>query len=74
LPITKQKNDAESIDLDNRPCPGLTNGRRTGTYRSGEDIGANSIIPTISRADVADFMLKQLTGDTYLHKAPSVMY
>jgi putative NADH-flavin reductase len=54
--------------------PKLTNGQRTGAYRSGERIAANSIIPTISRADVADFMLKQLTDDTYLHKAPAVMY
>jgi putative NADH-flavin reductase len=55
-------------------APRLTNGRRTGTYRSGEDIATNSIIPTISRADVADFMLTQLTSDTYLRKAPGVMY
>ena len=55
-------------------APKLTNGRRMGTYRSGGEIGANSIIPTISRADVADFMLKQLAGDTYLRKAPGVMY
>ena len=54
--------------------PRLTNGCRTGAYRSGERIAANSIIPTISRADVADFMLKQLTDDTYLHKAPAMMY
>ena len=55
-------------------APRLTNGRRTGTYRSGEDIGANSIIPAISRADVAEFMLKQVTDDTYLRKAPAVTY
>jgi putative NADH-flavin reductase len=54
--------------------PRLTNGQCTGAYRSGERIVANSMIPTISRADVADFMLKQLTDDTYLHKAPAVMY
>jgi putative NADH-flavin reductase len=53
--------------------PRLTNGQRAGAYRSGECIGANSFIPTISRADVADFMLKQLTDDAYLHKTPSVM-
>jgi putative NADH-flavin reductase len=54
--------------------PRLTKGRRTGAYRSGERIVATSIIPTISRADVADFMLKQLTDDTYLRKTVSVMY
>ena len=55
-------------------APRLTNGRRTGTYRSGDDLGANAIIPAISRADVAEFMLKQVTDDTYLRKAPAVMY
>jgi putative NADH-flavin reductase len=54
--------------------PRLTKGRRTGAYRSGERIVATSIVPTISRADVADFMLKQLTDDTYLRKTVSVMY
>jgi putative NADH-flavin reductase len=54
--------------------PRLTKGRRRGTYRSGERIVATSIIPTISRADLADFMLRQLTDDTYLHKTVSVMY
>lgn len=53
--------------------PRLTNGRRTGAYRIGERIRAKSIFPAISRADVADFMLKQLTDDTYLHKAPGVI-
>jgi nucleoside-diphosphate-sugar epimerase len=55
-------------------APRLTNGRHTGTYRSGEDIRANTIIPAISRADVADFILKQLSDDTYLGKTPGVMY
>jgi putative NADH-flavin reductase len=54
--------------------PRLTNGPLTGAYRSGEHIEANSPIPTISRADVADFMLKQLTGEANLHRTPGVMY
>src|ERR687890_1499106 len=29
---------------------------------------------TISRADVADFMLAQLTDDTYVHKTPVISY
>jgi hypothetical protein len=32
------------------------------------------VIPTISRADVADFMLRQLDDCAYLRKAPAVMY
>jgi len=52
----------------------LTNGPRTGTYRTGSDIG-HWLRPTkISRADVADFMLKQLTDSTYLRKSTGVAY
>jgi len=54
--------------------PRLTKGRHTGVYRSGEHIEAESMIPRISRADLADFMLQQLTDDTYLRKTPGVMY
>jgi putative NADH-flavin reductase len=54
--------------------PRLTNGRRTGTYRSGADIQATMMIPRVSRADLADFMLGQLTSDTYLRKTPAIMY
>ena len=52
----------------------LTNGLRTGVYRSGFSATDASIKAKISRADVADFMLKQLTDDTYIHKAPSLSY
>jgi putative NADH-flavin reductase len=54
--------------------PRLTNGRRTGAYRSGPDIQATMVIPRVSRADLADFMLDQLTSDTYLGKTPAIMY
>ena len=52
----------------------LNNGLRTGVYRSGFSTTDASIKAKISRADVADFMLKQLTDDTYIHKAPSLSY
>ncbi|QHT68773.1 SDR family oxidoreductase [Rhodocytophaga rosea] len=51
----------------------LTNGPRTGKYRHGEKIVFSSLISTISRADVAEFMLRQLSDPTYLYKAPRVM-
>jgi putative NADH-flavin reductase len=54
--------------------PMLTNGERTSAYRSGERLRAKSIIPRFSRADMAEFMLKQLADDTFLHKEPEVMY
>lgn len=52
----------------------LTNGRRTGIYRTGLDIGHWFRPTRISRADVADFMLKQRSDDTYLRKTPGVAY
>jgi putative NADH-flavin reductase len=54
--------------------PRLTNGPRTGRYRSGLDIRATSVIPRISRADLAEFMLRQLGAGTYVRKTPAVMY
>jgi len=52
----------------------LTNGAHKVIYRSGIDIRATGIVASISRADVADFMIKQLTDKTFLFKAPRLMY
>ncbi|MCI0541568.1 MAG: NAD(P)H-binding protein, partial [Verrucomicrobiales bacterium] len=52
----------------------LTNGPRRGIYRAGMDIGHRLFTVKISRADVADFILKQLTDNTYLGKTPGVSY
>ncbi len=52
----------------------LTNGPRTGVHQVGLAYTLSSIVPRISRADVADFMLKQLSDDTYLRKAPALWY
>jgi putative NADH-flavin reductase len=52
----------------------LTNGPRLSDYRRGEDIRAGGIVASISRADVADFMLTQLTDGSYLRKAVRIMY
>jgi putative NADH-flavin reductase len=51
----------------------LTDTARTGVYRVGEHlfIGPRA---HISRADVADFMLKQLHDDAYIHKTPRLKY
>jgi uncharacterized protein YbjT (DUF2867 family) len=51
----------------------LTNGRRTERYRSGDDIPVRSVVPSIARADVADFMLRQLAESTYVRHSPRVM-
>lgn len=52
----------------------LSNGPRKGVYRSGMDMGHWFRPTRISRADAADFMLKQLPDDTWLRKTPGVAY
>ena len=54
--------------------PHLRDGPRTGVYRHGFPTSDKQTKGKISRADVADFMLKQLTDDTYLHQTPGVSY
>jgi len=53
--------------------PGLlTNGKKSLKYKHGLNVG-NYIIPKmISRADVADFMIKQLSDKTYIHMTPGI--
>ena len=51
----------------------LTDTPGTGVYKVGEPlfIGPRA---HIARADVADFMLKQVENDTYIHKTPRLKY
>jgi uncharacterized protein YbjT (DUF2867 family) len=49
---------------------GLTDGPATGTYRSGTD---KSIKATrVSRADVADFILQELSAGAYIRQTPAI--
>ncbi len=50
----------------------LTNGPRKGVYRAGSDIGHWFRPTTISRADTADFMLKQVTATDYARQTPGL--
>ena len=52
----------------------LTNGPKRGRYRHGHAVGSYLSTVRISRADVADFMLNQLTDDTYVGAAPGVCW
>ena len=56
-----------------RPA-GLTNGARTGDYKVGLSLSNTRIKNRISRADVADFMLRQLTTDAFVQKAVNISY
>ncbi|WP_315790428.1 SDR family oxidoreductase [Fischerella sp. JS2] len=52
----------------------FVDGNRTGNYRHGFPGTDKTSKLKISRADVADFLLKQLADDSYLHKTPSLSY
>jgi putative NADH-flavin reductase len=64
---------ASTLDWTIVRAPLLTNGRRTGVYRAGEDVAARSPLPKLSRADVAEFMIQQLDDASFLRKAPRLM-
>ncbi len=51
----------------------LTNGPWTNDYRVGLDLKPGRR-PYISRADVADFLMKQLADDTFLRNTPAIGY
>jgi putative NADH-flavin reductase len=51
----------------------LTNGPWTNDYRVSVDLKPGRR-PYISRADVADFLVRQLTDDTFVHKTPAIGY
>ena len=53
--------------------PKLTNGPPTGDYRSGEDISTWKPVPTLSRSDVAQFVLQELVESRYVRRAPRLL-
>jgi putative NADH-flavin reductase len=72
----KQENYVKQSRLDwtiIRPGA-FVDGNRTGEYRHGFAGTDKTSKLKISRADVADFILKQLADDLYLHKTPGVSY
>lgn len=52
----------------------FTDGKNTGHYRHGFAATDRNTLLKISRADVADFLLKQLADLSYLHKTPGLSY
>jgi len=64
-----QESDLEWIVV--RPTA-LTNGPRKGTYRAGSSIGHWFFPSKISRADTADFMLKQISSNDHLRQTPGL--
>jgi putative NADH-flavin reductase len=54
--------------------PHLTDGPQTGAYLYGFSPTNKNIKGKISRADVADFMLMQLSDSAFIHQTPGVSY
>jgi putative NADH-flavin reductase len=52
----------------------FTDGPATGDYKLGFPQSAKGLALKVSRADVANVMLKQMTDDTYLHQFPGLSY
>lgn len=72
----RQEAHVKGSDLDwtiVRPAA-FTDGGRTGEYRHGFPPSKKGLKLKISRADVAGFMLDQLTNDTYLRRTPGLSY
>jgi putative NADH-flavin reductase len=65
-----QRHNVEWIAV--RPLA-LTNGLGTGRYRIAVD-GLPVKGTRIARADVADFMIRQVTSDDYVYKVPAIAY
>jgi hypothetical protein len=59
----------EQARLGNRASRDLTDGRKTNAYRALVD-PRGWTCGFISRADVADFLVKQIDDDAFLHKTP----
>lgn len=52
----------------------LTDGPLVGTYHHGHGMEIPSPDPTVSRADLAHFLLRQIEDRTYLHQTPGICY
>jgi len=52
----------------------LINTKKRGVYKHGPKVGSYILTKMISRADVAHFMLKQLSGNVYSRKTVGITY
>lgn len=71
--IQQQQVEASGLDYTIVLPPRLTNGPAVGKYRMLPD-GLPRGGATLSRADLAEFMLKQLSDPTWIRKTPYVAY
>ena len=59
---------ASGIDWTIVRPPKLTNGPRSRGYRAGEDLTTRTPLPTLSRADVAHFIVDELEAPRFLRR------
>ncbi|NKB35995.1 MAG: NAD(P)H-binding protein [Gammaproteobacteria bacterium] len=52
----------------------FTDGPATGTYEHGSSLAGKKLKLKISRADIASFMVQQLSSDSYVHQSPGLSY
>jgi len=72
----RQEEFVRQSDLDwtiIRPAA-FTDGPRTGKYKHGFSNDDKSLTLKIARADVAEFLVKQLTDNSYIRKTPGLSY
>lgn len=62
---------AADVDWTVVRAPALTNGPRTGRYRTGTDLTIR-ITSRISRADLADFLIRAAVGKAYVDEMPRI--
>jgi putative NADH-flavin reductase len=78
--IFADKETAEQVIRDSRldwtiVRPGrLTDGRLTAKYRAGSGAATTRWSPSVSRADVADFMLHALERGEHIRETPAISY
>lgn len=65
---------ASNLDWTIVRPPKLTAGPPTGRYRVGEAVRTWAPIPTLSRADLADFMLRELEHPSHVRGTPRILH
>ncbi len=71
-----QENIVNQSELDwiiVRPAA-FTDGPATGKYEHGSLLAEKKLKLKISRADIASFMVQQLSSNTYVHQSPGLSY
>jgi putative NADH-flavin reductase len=64
---------ASNLDWTIIRPPKLTSGPRRGRYRAGERVTTWKPLSLLSRADVADFILRELATPQYIRQAPLLL-